>query len=159
MDCRQLEVCSTYCLHVNNADYLLGNTSRLLEIRQQRRLASRLMLPENNCFPQLKMLTPLPPSPAAQHMHQSPLTSRSRPMLLRTLSLTRGPSLVRLSSLIFNIGGSLTLETDLKNYLDSYGFKVPQGSTKNQLVAYARNQRNWFQYGTTTPQGTLWVKL
>lgn len=50
-------------------------------------------------------------------------------------------------------------ESELKNYLDSYGFKVPQGSTKNQLVAYARNQRNYFQYGTTTPQGTLWVKL
>jgi len=50
-------------------------------------------------------------------------------------------------------------ESELKNYLDSYGFKVPQGSTKNQLIAYARNQRNYFQYGTTTPQGTLWVKL
>lgn len=50
-------------------------------------------------------------------------------------------------------------ESDLKNYLDSYGFNVPQGSTKNQLIAWARNQRNWFQYGTTTPQGTLWAKL
>jgi hypothetical protein len=50
-------------------------------------------------------------------------------------------------------------ESELKNYLDSYGFDVPQGSTKNQLVAWARNQRNWFQYGTTTPQGTLWAKL
>jgi len=50
-------------------------------------------------------------------------------------------------------------ESELKNYLDSYGFDVPQGSTKNQLVAYARNSRNYFQYGTTTPQGTLWVKL
>jgi len=50
-------------------------------------------------------------------------------------------------------------ESELKNYLDSYGFDVPQGSTKNQLIAYARNQRNWFQYGTTTPQGTLWAKL
>jgi hypothetical protein len=50
-------------------------------------------------------------------------------------------------------------ESELKNYLDSYGFDVPQGSTKNQLVAWARNQRNYFQYGTTTPQGTLWAKL
>jgi hypothetical protein len=50
-------------------------------------------------------------------------------------------------------------ESELKNYLDSYGFNVPQGSTKNELVACARNQRNWFQYGTTTPQGTLWAKL
>jgi len=50
-------------------------------------------------------------------------------------------------------------ESELKNYLDSYGFNVPQGSTKNQMIAYARNQRNWFQYGTTTPQGTLYAKL
>ncbi|KAH6678255.1 putative stress response protein ish1 [Halenospora varia] len=50
-------------------------------------------------------------------------------------------------------------ESELKNYLDSYGFDVPQGSTKNQLVAWARNQRNYFQYGTTSPQGTLWTKL
>ncbi|KAI9051120.1 hypothetical protein LZ554_005223 [Drepanopeziza brunnea f. sp. 'monogermtubi'] len=50
-------------------------------------------------------------------------------------------------------------ESELKNYLDSYGFDVPQGSTKNQLIAYARNYRNYFQYGTTTPQGTLWAKL
>ncbi|CAG8977879.1 hypothetical protein HYALB_00001756 [Hymenoscyphus albidus] len=50
-------------------------------------------------------------------------------------------------------------ESELKNYLDSYGFKVPQGSTKNQLVAYARNARNYFQYGATTPQGTLYAKL
>ncbi|PBP26959.1 hypothetical protein BUE80_DR002159 [Diplocarpon rosae] len=50
-------------------------------------------------------------------------------------------------------------ESELKNYLDSYGFDVPQGSTKNQLIAYARNSRNYFQYGTTTPQGTLWAKL
>jgi hypothetical protein len=50
-------------------------------------------------------------------------------------------------------------ESELKNYLDSYGFNVPQGSTKNQLVAWARNQRNYFQYGTTTPQGTIWAKV
>jgi len=50
-------------------------------------------------------------------------------------------------------------ESELKNYLDSYGFNVPQGSTKNELIAWARNQRNWFQYGTTTPQGTLWAKF
>ncbi|RKF73688.1 Stress response protein ish1 [Golovinomyces cichoracearum] len=50
-------------------------------------------------------------------------------------------------------------ESELKNYLDSYGVPVPQGSTRNSLIAWARNQRNYFQYGTTTPQGTLWVKL
>ncbi|KAI9644857.1 hypothetical protein NHQ30_006884 [Ciborinia camelliae] len=50
-------------------------------------------------------------------------------------------------------------ESDLKAYLDSYGVPVPQGSTKNELVAYVRNQANYFKYGTTTPQGTLWAKL
>ncbi|TVY16287.1 Meiotic sister chromatid recombination protein 1 [Lachnellula arida] len=50
-------------------------------------------------------------------------------------------------------------DSELKNYLDSYGVPVPQGSTKNELIAYARNQRNWFRYGTTTPQGTLWAKV
>ncbi|KAI1000781.1 hypothetical protein K3495_g7414 [Podosphaera aphanis] len=50
-------------------------------------------------------------------------------------------------------------ESELKNYLDSYGVPVPQGSTKNSLVAWARNQRNYFQYGTTTPQGTLLAKF
>jgi roadblock/LC7 domain-containing protein len=50
-------------------------------------------------------------------------------------------------------------DSDLKAYLDTYGVPVPQGSTSNQLKAYARNQANWFRYGTTTPQGTLWVKL
>ncbi|RDW94506.1 hypothetical protein BP5796_00269 [Coleophoma crateriformis] len=50
-------------------------------------------------------------------------------------------------------------ESDLKSYLDSYGVKVPQGSTKNEMVAFARRQRTWFQYGTTTPSGTLWAKI
>ncbi|KAB8291295.1 hypothetical protein EYC80_009981 [Monilinia laxa] len=50
-------------------------------------------------------------------------------------------------------------DSDLKAYLDSYGVPVPQGSTKNELVAYVRNQANYFRYGTTTPQGTLWAKL
>jgi len=50
-------------------------------------------------------------------------------------------------------------ESELKNYLDSYGFDVPQGSSRNELIAYSRNLRNWFKYGTTTPQGTIWVQL
>lgn len=50
-------------------------------------------------------------------------------------------------------------DSDLKAYLDTYGVPVPQGSTSNQLKAWARNQSNYFRYGTTTPQGTLWVKL
>jgi hypothetical protein len=43
--------------------------------------------------------------------------------------------------------------------LDSYGVPVPQGTTSNQLRAYARNQANYFRYGTKTPAGTLWAKL
>jgi hypothetical protein len=50
-------------------------------------------------------------------------------------------------------------ESELKNYLDSYGVDVPQGSTKNELIARARNLRNWFQHGTTTPQGTVKVQM
>ncbi|KIN01782.1 hypothetical protein OIDMADRAFT_41019 [Oidiodendron maius Zn] len=50
-------------------------------------------------------------------------------------------------------------ESELKNYLDSYGFNVPQGSSRNELIAYSRHLRNWFKYGTTTPQGTIWVQL
>jgi len=50
-------------------------------------------------------------------------------------------------------------DSDLKAYLDSYGVSVPQGSTSNQLKAYARRQATWFHYGTTTPQATLWAKL
>lgn len=46
-------------------------------------------------------------------------------------------------------------ESDLKSYLDSYGVKVPQGSTKNELIAFARRQRTWFQYGTTVSKHFL----
>lgn len=49
-------------------------------------------------------------------------------------------------------------DSELKAYLDSYGVPIPQGTTTNQLRAYARNHANWFHYGTTTPQGTLWEK-
>lgn len=38
-------------------------------------------------------------------------------------------------------------DSDLKAYLDSYGVPVPQGSTKNELVAFVRNQANYFKYG------------
>ncbi|TAQ87904.1 hypothetical protein B7494_g3771 [Chlorociboria aeruginascens] len=50
-------------------------------------------------------------------------------------------------------------DSELKSYLDSYGVPVPQGSAKNELIAYARNTAHYFKYGTSTPQGTLWVKL
>lgn len=50
-------------------------------------------------------------------------------------------------------------DSDLKAYLDTYGVPVPQGSKTNELKAWARNQSNWFRYGTTTPQGTLYAKI
>ncbi|KAF6784021.1 stress response protein, partial [Colletotrichum sojae] len=50
-------------------------------------------------------------------------------------------------------------ESDLKSYLDSYGVKVPQGSTVNELRAYARKQYTYFKYGTSTPSGTFLAKF
>jgi hypothetical protein len=50
-------------------------------------------------------------------------------------------------------------ESELKAYLDSYGIPVPQGSTINELRAYARKQYTFFRYGTTTPTETIFAKL
>jgi hypothetical protein len=50
-------------------------------------------------------------------------------------------------------------ESELKAYLDSYGIPVPQGSTANEMRAYARKQYTYFKYGTTTPTGTLFAKV
>lgn len=50
-------------------------------------------------------------------------------------------------------------ESELKAYLDSYGIPVPQGTKVNELRAYARKQATYFRYGTSTPQGTILVKL
>ncbi|KAI0433403.1 hypothetical protein F5Y09DRAFT_73214 [Xylaria sp. FL1042] len=50
-------------------------------------------------------------------------------------------------------------ESDLKSYLDSYGVKVPQGSTLNELKAEARKQATYFKYGTTNPVDTAFAKL
>jgi len=81
-------------------------------------------------------------------------------------SKSSGPAYASVTSYLAKATDSIkesTFETwsdsDLKAYLDAYGVPVPQGSTSNQLKAYARNQANWFRYGTTTPQGTLWVKF
>lgn len=49
--------------------------------------------------------------------------------------------------------------SDLKNYLDSYGIPVYQGSSLNELRATARRNAQYFKYGTTSPQGTLVAKL
>ncbi|KAK2614880.1 hypothetical protein N8I77_001671 [Diaporthe amygdali] len=50
-------------------------------------------------------------------------------------------------------------ESDLKNYLDSYGVSVPQGSTTNELRALARKHSTYFRYGTSSPSGTAFAKL
>lgn len=50
-------------------------------------------------------------------------------------------------------------DSELKAYLDSYGVPTYQGTTSNELRAKARNSANYFRYGTTTPQGTLWARL
>lgn len=50
-------------------------------------------------------------------------------------------------------------DSELKSYLDSYGISTYQGSTINELRAMARRNANYFRYGTTTPQGTLWAKV
>ncbi|CAK7201761.1 hypothetical protein SEUCBS139899_004475 [Sporothrix eucalyptigena] len=49
-------------------------------------------------------------------------------------------------------------ESEIKAYLDSYGIPAPQGSTVNELRAFARQQATYFRYGTTTPTGTLFAK-
>jgi hypothetical protein len=49
--------------------------------------------------------------------------------------------------------------SDLKEYLDSYGVPVYQGSTLNDLRATARRNAHWFRYGTSTPQGALYDKF
>ncbi|KAL4928386.1 double-strand break repair enhancer MSC1 [Aspergillus undulatus] len=46
--------------------------------------------------------------------------------------------------------------SDLKEYLDSYGVPVYQGSQLNELRATARRNAHWFRYGTSTPQGALY---
>ncbi|RFU30032.1 hypothetical protein B7463_g6304, partial [Scytalidium lignicola] len=50
-------------------------------------------------------------------------------------------------------------DSELKAYLDTYGVSTYQGTARNELRSWARNQANYFRYGTTTPQGTLWAKL
>lgn len=50
-------------------------------------------------------------------------------------------------------------ESELKHYLDSYGISTYQGSTLNELRALARRNANYFRYGTTTPQGSIFAKI
>lgn len=39
-------------------------------------------------------------------------------------------------------------DSDLKAYLDSYGIKTYQGSTRNELIAMARRNAHYFRYGS-----------
>jgi hypothetical protein len=50
-------------------------------------------------------------------------------------------------------------DSELKHYLDSYGVPNYQGSTSNELRAYAKKQYNYFKYGTSTPQGTIFERI
>lgn len=50
-------------------------------------------------------------------------------------------------------------QSDLKAYLDSYGIPVYQGTNINELRALARRQAQYFKYGTSSPQGTIYAKL
>lgn len=50
-------------------------------------------------------------------------------------------------------------DSDLKDYLDSYGVPNYQGSTTNELRAEAKKQYNYFKYGSSSPQGTVFSQL
>ena len=50
-------------------------------------------------------------------------------------------------------------DSDLKDYLDSYGVKNYQGSTSNELRAEAKKQYNYFKYGTSSPSGTIFAQI
>lgn len=50
-------------------------------------------------------------------------------------------------------------DSELKSYLDSYGLPAYQGSTTNELKAEAKKHANYFRYGTSTPQGTIFARI
>jgi hypothetical protein len=50
-------------------------------------------------------------------------------------------------------------DSELKNYLDSYGVPNYQGSTTNELRAQAKKQYNYFKYGTSSPSGTIFEQI
>lgn len=49
--------------------------------------------------------------------------------------------------------------SELKAYIDSFGIPAYQGSSLNELRAAARRNSQYFKYGTTSPQGTLYAKV
>jgi len=50
-------------------------------------------------------------------------------------------------------------QSDLKNYLDSYGIPVYQGSHVNELRAAVRRNAQYFHYGTSTPSQTIFARI
>ena len=50
-------------------------------------------------------------------------------------------------------------DSELKSYLDTYGVPNYQGKTTNQLRAEAKKQAQYFKYGTSTPQGTIFEQI
>lgn len=49
--------------------------------------------------------------------------------------------------------------SELKAYLDSYGIPTYQGASTNELRAAARRNAQYFRYGTSSPQGTIYARL
>lgn len=50
-------------------------------------------------------------------------------------------------------------QSELKDYLDSYGVPTYQGSSINELRAAARRNAQYFKYGTASPQATIYAKV
>lgn len=50
-------------------------------------------------------------------------------------------------------------QSDLKNYLDSYGIPTYQGSHVNELRAAVRRNAQYFHYGTSTPSQTIFARI
>lgn len=50
-------------------------------------------------------------------------------------------------------------DSELKDFLDSYGVSNYQGSNTNQLRAEARKQYNYFKHGTSSPSGTIFAQI
>jgi hypothetical protein len=50
-------------------------------------------------------------------------------------------------------------QSELKKYLDNYGIPTYQGSSINELRAAARRNAQYFKYGTTNPQDTIYARI
>lgn len=50
-------------------------------------------------------------------------------------------------------------QSELKRYLDNYGIPTYQGSSINELRAAARRNAQYFKYGTTNPQDTIYARV